>query len=150
MLSTTDRHDITDTYARYVFAFDHGDPTAWAECFIEAGSFDIDATRELHGRAELAAFVREVYRPPGMRHLMSNLLLCPTPYGATGRAYVQVLRLDRNGSLRLANIGEYDDELVRDDGAWRFRRRTFRSWLPTPLANGTLLGSDLLVPAEGR
>lgn len=134
-LLPSDRLEISDLYARYAFAFDKGLAEDWAAAFTPEGSFDIDG-KLLQGRAELVEFARFMFKPPGMLHFVSNLLVTPTPDdGAAGRAYVQVMRVAADGSLRMVNIGEYEDVIVRHDSAWRFRARRFRSWVPAALGD---------------
>ena len=44
---------------------------------------------------------------------------------ATARAWCREILFLKGGGVRKV-VGVYDDELVRQDGAWRFARRTYR------------------------
>src|SRR5690606_27631120 len=39
---------------------------------------------------------------------------------------------DDGGAPRAAMMAQYDDELVREDGRWKFARRTVRGLMPAP------------------
>jgi uncharacterized protein (TIGR02246 family) len=41
------------------------------------------------------------------------------------------------GAPRAAMMAQYDDELVREGGRWKFARRTVRGLMPAPRANGS-------------
>jgi uncharacterized protein (TIGR02246 family) len=137
VLSVADQLEIQALYARYAFAFDGGDADTWAALFAPAGTFLIDG-QLVAGREALRAFATKMFRPPGMRHFVSNLLLTTEGEAVRGRAYVQVLRISKGESLRLLNVGDYDDVIIRRDDGWLFEARTFTSWLPAPLADSPL------------
>ena len=148
MLSPTDRLDIHDLYARYAHTFDHGLAREWSELFTVDGRFDMVGDKEIVGRPALEEFARGMYHPPGMRHFVSGIVLTAAAHGARGKAYVQVMRLARDGSLRMLNLGEYEDELVREGSSWLLAFRRFQSLLPPALADSKLaVGRQLACPA---
>ena len=55
-------------------------------------------------------------------------MLEPTPDGATGRVYVLVKGPD--AEVPVADVGTFEDELVRAGDGWRFKRRAYRSEVP--------------------
>jgi hypothetical protein len=129
-LDLATRLEIREPYARYSLCFDGADADGYAGLFTEDGVFTRAGEPELVGRDDLAGLVRRRHaESPGVSHHVSNISLEPAPEGARGRAYVLVLRVVSGEPVRLRNVGVYDDQLVRVDLAWRFRRRTFTSWL---------------------
>jgi uncharacterized protein (TIGR02246 family) len=130
-LSTADRLEIEQLYARYAHAFDGGDAEAFAAVFTADGRFTSGAAEPIVGREALAAFVRRRFaEAPGTSHHITNVLLEDAPEGgASGRAYGLILGTATDGRLQFRNAGLYVDELVREDGAWRIRSRTYASWV---------------------
>jgi hypothetical protein len=77
------------------------------------GAADFDEIRRL---AELTGGpYADVYEttPQGRRFQSANVVIVPSPEGATGRAY-----------LAQGN-GYYDDVYVKTDAGWRFKSRVF-------------------------
>jgi len=66
----------------------------------------------------------------GLETWTSNLTLEPTPDGATGRVYV-LMKDAQDPDVPVADLGTFDDALVRTADGWRFRTRTYTS-VPTP------------------
>lgn len=129
-LSTEDRLAIEELYARYSHCFDTEDGDGYAAVFAPDGRFVRPGLPDLVGTEALAAFVHERHaETPGVSHHVSNVLVEESEAGVRGRAYVLVLRVVPGEPLILRNLGAYEDELIRVDGAWRFRTRTFTSWL---------------------
>jgi hypothetical protein len=129
-LSTEDRLEIQELYARYAHCFDSEDAEGYAAVFTPDGRFVRPGFPDLVGTDALTAFVHERHaEAPGVSHHVSNLLVEDTGGGVRGRAYVLVLRVVAGEPLILRNLGLYDDALIQVDGAWRFKIRTFTSWL---------------------
>jgi 3-phenylpropionate/cinnamic acid dioxygenase small subunit len=134
-LSTEDRAALHDLYARYAHAFDGADAETWAGLFSAEGRFLPPGVPDVVGTEALHAFVTaRAADAPGMRHLMSNVVVEPTADGAKGSAYFFCLRL-ANGEFRLRNFGRYDDEFVQEDGAWKIATRTVVSELEPTLVD---------------
>jgi 3-phenylpropionate/cinnamic acid dioxygenase small subunit len=123
-LSTEDRATLHDVYARYAYAFDGADADAWAALFTADGRFAPPGLPAVVGAEALHEFVAaRAADAPGMRHVMSNILVEATEGGARGRAYFLCFRLGPDGKFRLRNFGRYDDDFVRDDGTWKIANR---------------------------
>lgn len=142
MLNAEDRLEIIDLYGRYSAHFDSGDGEGWASLFSPDGAFEIaGADRIYRGQRALADFTRRrVQKTPGIRHLVSNIVITGSGAAARGEASVIVLRVDDvpPASVRLVNFGGYSDDLVRMDDEWRFLHRRFVSWLDACLIDSTL------------
>ena len=122
MLPAADRLEIQDLYGRYALAVDGGDTAAWGACFTAGASFSIAGEEGdvAVGREQLEAFAQaHVESPRGeVLHHITTLSVRAADDGAVGSAYaMEVLGVRPISSIR------YDDELVKDDGRWRFSKR---------------------------
>lgn len=133
-LSTEDRLALHELYARYAHAFDGGDAEAWSALFAPDASFILPDGSSLTGTAALREFVvTRTAETPGMKHLMTNVLVEEAAGGARGTAYFFALRLGGDGQVRMQNFGRYEDVFVPADGGWLFRSRRVVSELPLEL-----------------
>lgn len=116
--------------ARYNFALDEGTPQEWADTFAKTGVFhSLIEGQEPRGHAELADFVplcREAVGP--MRHLTMNEIITVTGDTATQTCYL-LFFAKKNGNVDGA-ICVYEDELVLEDGEWKFQDRKVRPVMP--------------------
>jgi hypothetical protein len=72
-------------------------------------------------------------------HLTTTGLQVTGPHTAAGRTYFQVFT-----DIGLDHIGFYDDELVREKGAWRFARRLVRlDWVSEKTVTPRLMEAHL-------
>ena len=128
-LSVDDRLEIRELAARYNHALDVWDTERWVDCFTEDGRFDGGPKLQASGRDELVAFVdrlRERGRPA--QHWTNSPIIEGDGDAATMRIYLLVVNLsDEPGEgARIGPLGTYENELVRVDGAWKFKRRSLR------------------------
>ena len=132
-LSIEDQLAIQQLVARYNHAIDSGDAEAYADTFTEDGVLDA-GDLVLSGYEALYAFADSfamTVRAP--RHIASNLVIDGDGDRAQLRAYVQLYGLDGvppRQEVRASGI--YTDTLVKEDGRWRFVRRTFVNDATTP------------------
>jgi uncharacterized protein (TIGR02246 family) len=131
----SDRAEIADLMARYLFAMDYHDADAYAECFAEDGVLDY-AMGTLSGReairAEAKVFadkIGEVFKdwqgnPAKLRHLVQHKAIRIDGDRAwnTGMWW-EMTNGGAEGSLATPSFGTYEDELARIDGRWLFKRR---------------------------
>lgn len=123
-LSPQDRLDITELLARYNHAVDGLEAEEWAALFTEDGALMANGHERARGRAALTAYVaaRRDAGTPLIRHVLTNVVIDPTEAGARVRAYVLAYRVDDWTGMPYL-IGQYEDDVVRDDGEWRFKQR---------------------------
>ena len=118
---TDDHAAIRELLARYALTLDAGDIERCVELFAADGEFVVYG-RVHAGHDGIGRMFREA--PRGL-HLTGVAEIDVGPNVAdTATARSQVLFV-RAGSLQL-RPALYDDELVRDGGLWRFRRRRCR------------------------
>lgn len=132
----SDRAEIEDLQARYLFAFDWQDADVYASTFTEDGILDFaggvvqgrDAIRE-----EIEVFGEQVRRrnealaperPARVRHYVTNVIIKVDGDTATSRSYWWEFNNDqRERTPYLGAYGHYEDELRKVDGQWLFSKR---------------------------
>lgn len=130
-LDVSDRFEIHELVARYNKAIDTGDAAGWADTFTEDGVFD-GIAGVFTGRAELEGFVRDYVTDPqfadwaASQHWTTNLVIDGDGGRAGVFAHVKMVKPEPGGG-RIILVGWYEDEVVKLEGAWRFRRRTVRA-----------------------
>jgi ketosteroid isomerase-like protein len=130
-----DRAEIEDLIARYLFAMDWNDFDAYADCFAEDGELDY-AMGVQRGRENIRAeakrfkenvgtiFVRADGTPAKLRHVVGQMAIRVEGDRAWNTGFWFEMADDGpEGALKMGSFGHYEDELVRVDGAWRFKRR---------------------------
>jgi hypothetical protein len=115
---------IQQLVGRYVDAVDRHDPEAWAECWarqvvIADGRV---VSREEKVRDTVRLWKRRNPQEP-FRHLITNsVILDFSPREAKMRVAIAWVKFSE-GSYRFLGHYAYDDDLVYEDGYWRYRQR---------------------------
>jgi uncharacterized protein (TIGR02246 family) len=120
MPSSDDYEEIRRLLARYCFAIDARDATAWAGLFTDDGVFHYTLGEPITGTAALREFVALV--PDDRHHLTMNEVIDIDGDTASVRAYALVTR---ETPPIISAVGTYEDALVRTDDGWRFARRVY-------------------------
>jgi hypothetical protein len=133
-LTPQDYLEIQQLVARYAYALDTGadNGNAYADLFAPDGEF-ILPTGSTKGRDALAAFGRsgfvDGHKPAhGVSHFIMNHVIEPSSQGASGKAYVVLVRIgegDKPGGEFSDVGGHYEDAYVKTPQGWRFKRREF-------------------------
>ena len=127
-LTAADYLEIQQLVARYSYAVDMhgGDGSAYAALFTPDGTFGTQAkgTAQL---AELAAKTnKERSGPAFARHFVTNVMIKPSPEGATGRSYLVALGIsEARKPTTILHGGHYDDVYVKTSQGWRIKSRTY-------------------------
>lgn len=127
-LTTQDYVEIQQLYARYAWAVDTHDAqgTTYAKTFTPDGEFILGDKSQAVGSEKLAAFMAAP-APGSPSHVVTNIMIQPSPEGARGYAY-----------LGLSGGSTYEDILVKTRDGWRFKQRklNLKTLPPTsPFAN---------------
>lgn len=129
-LTSADRMEIHELYARCALAFDSGEAEGFASLFTSDGTFGVAGHDPFRGRDQLVAYVKRRFEEaPGMSHHVSNVVIDETPDGAMGHAYGMILGTEPDGRVSVRNLGTYADRLVRAESGWRFASRSFEARL---------------------
>jgi hypothetical protein len=134
-LPIADYIEIQQLYARYAVSFDLHDAETWLACYTDDGSLEWGPGGEKIGWPPQATTGKQALRELAGRsmslpdrkgyHWNANLVIDATPTGARGQCYLMFLRSpDGLGELYIAT--HYNDELVRHDGEWLFKRRVIQ------------------------
>lgn len=130
-----DRAAIVDLQGRYLFALDFRDAEAYASTFSEDGVINW-ARGEIRGRKAIYEFMSSsIYDPTGTaeegkwpaasRHFITNQVI--KVEGNTAKALTYWFQATNNTADRrtmvLGLFGHYEDELVKIDGQWYFKKR---------------------------
>jgi hypothetical protein len=139
-----DRALIEDLQARYLFAFDFGDPDGYAGTFAADGVLDF-GQGEVKGREAIAKFIADGRKrtlearaktPPGERpsigrHIINNMVVTIDGNKAHGVAYWTHMTSGANGRGTVDFFGHYEDDMVKVKGQWLFaRRRIYNEAIP--------------------
>lgn len=123
-LTGDDYIEIQQLYARYNNAIDSGDAEAWAATFVPDGVFNT-----FNGHDALVGFVnnwRDNLKGTNRRHWNSNLVITPSPDGATGSVYLLLVDVSVRPPV-IATAAKYDDQLVKTPQGWRFKKRVTKA-----------------------
>ena len=135
-LTEDDHAEIRQLYGKYVWAFDLGDPMAYADTYTPDGFIRVDRADARGiptvGHDNLAAFAKRYHETNGPypRHWNSGLVITPTADGAHGTCYLVVFNVNTRDVML---TGRYQDTLKKTAEGWRFAKREF---LIDPVAEG--------------
>jgi 3-phenylpropionate/cinnamic acid dioxygenase small subunit len=133
-----DRGQIENLLARYCELFDSGDLDGYVALFEDAtvsNQFESN-----NGPAELKAFFERNCHfydgQPHTRHVTTNIYVEIADDGQTAvsRSYVTVFQALEDFPLQPVFIGQYQDQLVKRDGQWRFKSRNCEPYLAGDLS----------------
>ena len=134
-LTSQDLVEIQQLYARYNHAIDSGvaDGMGWARTFTADGEFPAGKAT---GHTALAEFAKGFHtKSPTMRHWNTNLMITPSPGGASGSVYLLLVDVGGEGKPpTIRTAATYVDDLVKTSEGWRFKKRTIigGSTMPEP------------------
>ncbi|HEV7632959.1 MAG TPA: nuclear transport factor 2 family protein [Steroidobacteraceae bacterium] len=132
-----DRARIEDLMGRYLFSMDWQDAEGYASTFTEDGVL-IYGGGEQHGRKALREMIetqrastakrraedKSGLRPARGRHSVTNIVVEINGNTAKARAYWTVLgNSNPQRSASVGAYGHYEDDLVKQDGKWLFKKR---------------------------
>lgn len=125
-LTVADYLEIDQLVVKYAYALDTGADSGfmYADLFAPDGEFIRPPTRGRDNLAQLA--LDQPHGPQYVRHYLTNKLIEPAPGGATGKQYLVVIDIGQGGQPSGIFIGgHYEDDYVKTDQGWRFKRREF-------------------------
>jgi SnoaL-like domain len=122
--------DCTALMHEYGYRFDHGNGVGVADLFVDDGEW-ISPAVSCRGRDELIAFftLRDQMTERLTRHVVTNITVTVhSADEATARSIAIEYRGNRGPDGMTTDtvpalVGDYEDEFVRVDGVWKFRRR---------------------------
>lgn len=127
-LSAQDYCEIQNLYARYNLCSDAGDAEGYAGCFTPDGELELEGLGiRVRGREAFIEFKRKDAAGRGgryRRHWNGSLHLEKLDETTVrGRAYMHGFNGEPGSLPQLADVGIYDDTIVKGPEGWRFARR---------------------------
>jgi hypothetical protein len=124
-----DVEQIRELLVAYGANFDKREYTAYGNLFAKDGEWvgGAQGTQSYKGPAAISAMVEKGYQPtvfPGSYHIMSSFHIDITgPDTATSHSRWTFVIHGTHNEPVIFRGGYYDDQLVREDGSWKFKRR---------------------------
>ena len=128
-MSIEDRLAVSDLFVRYTTALDNGEVETVVDCFTADAVLESPVIGRIAGQDAIRAFAGRfaAQRAAGtqFRHMVTNIAATFDPAGERARATAYLLvMISRDGSSRSLPPGRYECDLVKQQGRWRFSRRT--------------------------
>jgi hypothetical protein len=132
-LSTEDRLDIQDLYARYAWALDTGNIDELVNVFLPDGTIDTGKGAEIRGHDAIRAWGMARFSAPkaaGRQHIACQFLMEGNGETCKVKAYRATLTYNQVDETKrtVTMVGYYLDTCVKKDGIWYFAKRAFRRW----------------------
>ena len=122
-----DKEDIERVLLEYGRALDARDFTAYSNLFATDGEW-IGGFGAVKGPANIKAFMEKNMgtngNPTHNYHLLSNFVVTVTGDTATAWSRWAFVQPQNTGGATIAQAGSYDDTFVRENGVWKFKKRT--------------------------
>jgi uncharacterized protein (TIGR02246 family) len=125
-----DMNEIRQLYIDYGRHLDAGDAAAYATLFARDAKLRLGPVMRADGREQIEQVAATVVKPPAdgaarSVHVLSSPRVEITGDGDTadGECVWTAISLAPDGSPRVL-VGRHVDQLVREDGRWRFARRS--------------------------
>jgi hypothetical protein len=134
-LTAMDYIEIRKLVAGYAYGLDGGGDNGYNYADLFAPGAVVFGS--VSGRENIANLARrEPHGPQYVRHFLTNVLIDPTPEGASGKQYLAVTDIGENGKPTSIFLGgRYEDTYVKTPQGWRFKTRTLvRAKSATPPA----------------
>ena len=128
-----DLTEIHRLFVDYGAALDAGDFTAYALLFAREGELLLGPMGRAKGPEAIETLMRTTLdgQVGSSLHIISSPQVVLDGDRATARVMWTVIHRDANGQPRLTMVGHHHDDLVREDGCWRFSKRRGTIEFPT-------------------
>jgi len=135
----TDREAIRDLRYRYHECVNEGKFADIASLFTDDGELDFGHLRHAKGRAELAAFFNRINARPAegisfVKQFIHNHVIHLQGDRGTGFSYLEAKPVYKGESFLVA--ARYDDEYVKQNGQWKFKKMGLTPYFMVPLREG--------------
>lgn len=120
---------------RYHEYINEGRYTEIADLFTEDAELDFGYLGKATGRAELSRFFHNIPQLLSfVKQFIHNHAVQVEGERATGLSYLEARTISRGESYMVA--ARYDDEYVKHDGQWKFKRMVLTPYFAVPLREG--------------
>jgi len=130
------REAIRELRCRYHECINEGNVAGIPELFTRDGEIDFGHLGRARGTTKIESFfVRELTRVlPFIKQFIHNHVVRVSGETGTGFAYLEAKPVYKGESYLVA--ARYDDEYVREDGRWKFKKMVLTPWFMVPLREG--------------
>lgn len=131
-----DIEDVRNVLINYGRLLDARDLEGYANLFARDGEWSGGFGDGKGGPAGILAFMKAHIGPPSSAvppasyHVMTNFLIDVHGNTATAWSRWTFMSVDRENKPVVSQGGHYDDSLVREDGAWKIKRRVVTREVP--------------------
>jgi uncharacterized protein (TIGR02246 family) len=121
--------EIQQLFVDYINHLDRGEFEALAELFARDGELLLGPAGRAKGPADIQAMMERTFtRPaaeaaPSACHIVSSPTVVVDGDTATSEVMWTVLNRGEGATMTVGLVGRHLDDLVREDGRWRFKRR---------------------------
>jgi hypothetical protein len=141
-----DRAAIQDLRFRYHIAVNDKQLDSIALLFSEDGEVDFGEIGSARGRKDIDTLYRKVVgESPFVKQFIHNHVISLNGDTASGLSYLEAKTVTNGESYLVA--ARFDDEYVREDREWKFRRLGLSLYFAVPLRQGWAGKNKIQLPA---
>ncbi len=131
-----DRNEIQNLRFSYHIAVNEKKPEMIPDLFAEAGEIDFAHLGKAQGKAKVAEFYRQALSElvPFVKQFIHNHVITITGDTGSGISYLEAKPIFNGESFLVA--AKFDDEYVKENGKWKFRKMTLIPYFMVPLREG--------------
>ncbi|MBI3795935.1 MAG: nuclear transport factor 2 family protein [Deltaproteobacteria bacterium] len=131
-----DRNEIQELRFGYHIAVNEKKPEMIPDLFAENSEIDFAHLGKAQGKTNVAAFYRQALSDlvPFVKQFIHNHVITLTGNTGTGLSYLEAKPIFNGESFLVA--ARFDDEYVRENGRWKFRKMTLIPYFMVPLREG--------------
>jgi len=122
-----DKEEIANVLLTYGRSLDDRDFATYSSLFAADGEW-VGGFGSVKGPANIKAFMEKNMgtngNPTKNYHLLSNFVINVTGDTATAWSRWAFVQPQNTGGATIAQAGRYDDTFVRENGVWKFKKRT--------------------------
>jgi hypothetical protein len=131
-----DRNEIQELRFSYHLAVNEKKPEMIPGLFAENGEIDFAHLGKAVGKASVAAFYNQALSElvPFVKQFIHNHIITLNGDSGSGVSYLEAKPIFNGESFLVA--ARFDDEYVRENGRWKFRKMTLLPYFMVPLKEG--------------
>jgi ketosteroid isomerase-like protein len=120
-ITSDDRIEIAELFARYCHRVDHGDAAGWRDLFMPDGVFEVAGVMRLEGHAQVATMPDVVAAQGGgkWRHQITNIVVDPGITDDLAHVTAYGLVTDWGHAGKPVTFSDYTITLHRSGRVWR-------------------------------